>query len=256
MGLLNHACKVVHSGRSFLRRMIDLLHTRTSRTTQPTAVTPIRLNHEFRADLAWWQIFIEDWNGTSFLPTPQHLPECHIASDASGSWGCGAWHGRKWFQLQWSEATFGLPIAVKELLPILIGAAIWGAQWSNHRVVWHCDNQAVVAALRSRTSRHPVLMHLLRNFVFIEARFRFHLCPVYINTYANHLADDLSRNKMLSFFLKVPHASTTPELVPTALVDLLLDRQAEWTSRLWRHQFNLILGRASPSPLRSRTEQQ
>lgn len=46
IGLLNHACKVVRSGRSFLRRMIDLLHT-----VQPSQPM-IRLNTGFRSDLA------------------------------------------------------------------------------------------------------------------------------------------------------------------------------------------------------------
>ena len=45
IGLLNHACKVVRSGRSFLRRMIELLHA------VPPHQPYIRLNAEFRADL-------------------------------------------------------------------------------------------------------------------------------------------------------------------------------------------------------------
>ncbi len=48
IGHLNHACKV---GRSFLRRMIDLLHA----VHAPShSRTPIRLNVEFWSDLAWW----------------------------------------------------------------------------------------------------------------------------------------------------------------------------------------------------------
>ena len=64
IGHLNHACKVVRSGRSFLRRMLDLLHA--VRPSQPV----IRLNHGFRSDLAWWSTFITMWNGVSF---PDHL---------------------------------------------------------------------------------------------------------------------------------------------------------------------------------------
>ena len=41
IGLLNHACKVVRAGRSFLRRMIDLLH---SVNRPPNPPVPIRLN--------------------------------------------------------------------------------------------------------------------------------------------------------------------------------------------------------------------
>ena len=81
VGMLNHACKVVRAGRSFLRRMIDLLHA---------GHDPIRFNVAFRSDLAWWQAFIADWNWVSFLTPPQLLPEWEMASDASGSWGCGS----------------------------------------------------------------------------------------------------------------------------------------------------------------------
>jgi len=41
VGLLNHACKVVRSGRAFLRRMLDLLHTRPQPSRGPAF---IRLN--------------------------------------------------------------------------------------------------------------------------------------------------------------------------------------------------------------------
>ena len=83
-------------------------------------------------------------------------------------------------------------------------------------------------------------MHLIRNLVYIEARSGFYLC---INTHAHHLADDLSRNLVSSFLSKVPQASLTPTPVPTTLVDLLLDHQADWTSPHWRRQFKHLLTR-------------
>ena len=125
VGLLNHVCKVVRSGFSFLRRMTDLLHSRAN-ATHPGAQTLIRLNRGFCADLAWWQCFMDEWNGVSFLHTPHHLPSLHVSSDASGCWGCGAWWGAHWFQVEWSETSRPLPIMVKELLPIVVGSAIWG----------------------------------------------------------------------------------------------------------------------------------
>ena len=45
--LLNHACKVIRSGRSFLSCMIDLLHA-----VQPSQPM-IRLNTGFWSDLTW-----------------------------------------------------------------------------------------------------------------------------------------------------------------------------------------------------------
>ena len=114
IGLLNHACKVVRSGRSFLRRMLDLLHS------VPRGNGYIRLNAGFRSDLAWWRSFAPQWNGTSFLPPPADLPRREMTSDASGSWGCGAWHGNAWFQVQWDSRAHGLSIAEKELIPIVL----------------------------------------------------------------------------------------------------------------------------------------
>ena len=79
-------------------------------TWQCVRLHPIRLNRAFRSDLMWWRTFVEDWNGISFLPPPTHLPQLQMASDA---WGCGAWHGCNWFQLQWDERSADLLIMVK-----------------------------------------------------------------------------------------------------------------------------------------------
>ena len=49
IGQLHHACKIAPQGRTFLRRMIDLL------CAFRRDDHPMRLNQEFRLDLAWWQ---------------------------------------------------------------------------------------------------------------------------------------------------------------------------------------------------------
>ena len=113
-----------------------------------------------------------------------------MGSDASGSWGCGAWFGHEWFQLRWDARSFHLPITVKELLPIVLADAIWGPTWSNCCITCHCDNQAVIACLRSRTSHECHIMHMLRTLSFLEAKYSFSLSPVYISSKANDLADE------------------------------------------------------------------
>ena len=104
------------------------------------------------------------------LSSPQHV----VVSDASGSWGCGAYSGRQWFQLCWSGSDVrGETIMVKELIPIVIAAAVWGRLWGDHTVQCKCDNQAVVAVICSRTAKLPMIMHLLRCLFFFEAHFNF-----------------------------------------------------------------------------------
>ena len=212
--------------------MIDLLHT----VHQPT----IRLNRGFRSDLAWWQAFLPHWNGTSFLPPPSHLPVVELTTDASGSWGAEAWHRSAWFQIQWDQRSQGLSIAAKELIPIALACHTWGNSWQDQQVLCHCDNQVVVACLRSRTNKDESLMHLLRRLVFIEAQHKCHLHPQYIHTKANDLADDLSSNNLASLLSKVPQANRHPSVVSQPLLDLLLDPQADWTSPAWRQLFNTI----------------
>lgn len=93
VGLLQHAAKVVYPGRSFLHRMIVLL--RGARQGNHF----IRLNRGFKADVQWWKLLVTHWNRVSFLPMDQ--PTFLLVLDASGSWGCGAFSGNDWFQLQW-----------------------------------------------------------------------------------------------------------------------------------------------------------
>ena len=96
-GHLSHACKVVRPGKRFLRGIFGLLSLFKKKSHV------IRLNGAFRADLEWWHVFAESWNGVSMMQqTAEGSHDVHLWSDASGSWGCGAWWDNNWFQLKWS----------------------------------------------------------------------------------------------------------------------------------------------------------
>ena len=149
-------------------------------------------------------------------------------------------HGDTWFQVEWDPRSRSLSIAEKELIPIILACQVWGISWAGCRVICHCNNQAVVADMRSRSTKHKGMMHLLRCMVFAEARLQCSLAPTYIETKANHLADDLSRNDISSFLFKVPSAKKHPSPVSAPLVDLLLDQCADWTSQNWCQPFKSI----------------
>ena len=114
-----------------------------------------------RADLLWWHIFLQGWNGTSFFPVA--TPTLEVTSDASG---CGAYSLHfGWFQVKWSESWHDVNIAAKELVPLVTAASLWGPRWHSGCVCLHCDNMAVVEVLKRHTSRDPLLTHLLRCFI-------------------------------------------------------------------------------------------
>ena len=229
VGVLQHAAKVIRPGRTFVRRMIELLKG----PRRPHHF--IRLNQQFRADLHWWKTFAETWNGVGLFP-PTPAPAIEFASDASGSWGCGAWCIDQWWQYQWPEGC-DKGIAFKELFAVILSAAAWGKQWSGQQVRAHCDNEAVVHVMASRSSKNPELMHLLRCLFFIEADNGFSLSVVHIAGVANELADDLSRNKLTAFLSKVPGARQLPTPLPPPLIELLLDTDGTWTSPAWTRRF-------------------
>ena len=231
IGTLQHACKVIRPGRSFLRRIIALLsHAKRSHHY-------IRLNAEFKSDIAWWKVFASQWNGTAII-IPSGQPDITITSDASGSWGCGAWCGNRWFQLEWNELLKDKNISVKELIPILVAVVLWGPQWQGKRIVSHCDNAAVVSILNSRYSRDKDLMQILRCLFFLEAQLQFQLSASHIPGVANACADYLSRNQLGAFMNEMPHADPYPTPIPSSLLQWLLLPTMDWTSPSWTQLFN------------------
>ena len=95
IGYLQHASKAVRQDRSFLRRLIDLS------IVVKELEGYVRLNISTHSDIMWWHLFAGQWNGMSMLYAFQRAnPQIHVVSDASGSWGCGAYVDELWFQFQ------------------------------------------------------------------------------------------------------------------------------------------------------------
>ena len=73
----------------------------------------VRLNRGFRSDLHWWACFLPAWNGRGMMSSVvRGKPQVLLTSDASGSWGCGAYLvSGEWFQLElpssWDDVHIG-----------------------------------------------------------------------------------------------------------------------------------------------------
>ena len=238
MELLHDASVIIRPGRTFLRRLIELIKGSHNRS----ASSFLRLNIAARSDIQWWSTFIESWNGLSMmLPLRQQNPEVILTSDASGSWGCGAYCcNGQWLQYQWSHLTAGYDITAKELLPIVFGAAIWGRDWKDKSVLCRCDNEAVVHIINTGTSRDPIAMGLMHCLFFITAKFNLLLSAAHIAGANNELADALSRNKRTLFLSNYPQAIPHGSAVPDSLVNLLVDSRMDWTLPSWSSRFTSI----------------
>ena len=87
-GLLAHCCKVIHGGRTFSRRVYDLVASVRKRDHK------VRLNKDFRLDLKWWLEFASSFNGRASI-IPAREPVLSVYSDAS-LFGFGATHEGDW----------------------------------------------------------------------------------------------------------------------------------------------------------------
>ena len=231
VGHLAHAATVIRPGRIFLRQLFSLM----SRVSKPHHF--IRLNASVRADLQWWSHFLQLWNGSSFFPHP--MPSTHVYSDASGLYGCGAFEC--WFKVQWPSQWTDVAIAQKELVPVVIAAAVWGCQWRGSHVCFHSDNVAVVSVVNKRSAKDEVLNHLLRTLFFYGAFYQFHFSAEHVPGVLNTAADALSRNNVTIFSRLFPQVPQTH--IPEPVADLLLRAFPDWGSVHWTSLFKLSLPR-------------
>lgn len=200
----------------------------------------VRLNAVARADIVWWFVFVREWNGVSILWDVGSLrPDVQVFSDASGNWGCGAYSGQSWFSLRWPPELMNASIQVKELIPVVIAAALYGREWVGRLVQFWVDN-AAVDIIHSTYSRESHLMHLVRLLVFFAAARGFWFISGHIPGKENKFADAISRDNETFFLSQVPQARRSSSYVPPSLVALVAQDTA-WTSAAWTEQFSCIM---------------
>ena len=164
-----------------------------------------------------------------------------MVSDASGSWGCGPYCGTRWFQLQWPTIMADWSIAAKELIPIVLAVVAWGPAYRGARFYCYFDNEVAVTVVNSRNAHDAHLLHLIRCLCLFEAHLQLYVVARHVRGRDNSLADDLSRNKLHSFFSQVPQMMPLPSPLPLLVVDLLADLAVDWASESWIRRFRAIV---------------
>ena len=72
----------------------------------------------------------------------------------------------------------GMDISVKELVPIVVTAALWGSRWRRSDVWFNCDNMTVVSMLKKRSAKGEVAHHFLHCLSFLYSRNCFLQSPL------------------------------------------------------------------------------
>ena len=176
----------------------------------------ILINQNFRKDLAWFDTFLEQYNGITFYEQPK--PDYQVALDACLT-GMGGHFGSMVYTLDIPFGYNNYHIAHLEILNIVVAAKIWANHWANKSVNILCDNEAVVEGLKTGKARDMQLATCARNIWLIAAMFNINFTFSHIPGKSNVVADLLSRwNKTSQNFEKLK------ELVPNYIwIDTHLD---------------------------------
>ncbi len=212
VGQLQFATCVVKGGRPFLRRLIDL----STQSDKP--YWHVRLSEDTKSDLRMWLHFLYTYNGVTMIKAKPITPSSaiNLFSDAS-KLGFGATYGSDWIQGRWTSSQTCCNIAVLELYPIFLLIHMFKDKIKGSRIIFHCDNQAIVHVLNKQSSRDKDIMALLRPLILVLLKNDISFIAQYIPSEDNYLADTLSRfqetPEILSRFGMKPSPTPIPELL-------------------------------------------
>ncbi len=163
LGHLNFAIRIIPHGRSFISRILDLAHS------VPKLSDHIALDEGCHSDLHFWLKLLNVWNGISFFYNDfaESSSSLGLFTDAALSVGFGGFHKGEWFADRWPEdflefTSGSESSALFEMYPIVVACVLWGSGWCRKRIVFYCDNAAVVAIINKGRSKCPKLMALVR----------------------------------------------------------------------------------------------
>ena len=186
-GRLNWACKVVYGGRTFLRRILDLMNTLQKQSSK------CLLSQDFYHDIDWWLCFLEEFNGQ--CPFHDTRPVNNLHTDACNS-GIGAAFEGDWFYsnlLVDHPDVASMHINFKEAFCVVSAIERWAPLLRNKRVHIYCDNTAAVAMLNKGTTKNRTMMVHLRRVFWCSAVYNFRLRVFHVPGKLNILADHISR---------------------------------------------------------------
>ena len=134
-----------------------------------------------------------------------------------------------------------MPIAVKELLPIVVACSIWNKEMAGLHIRYRCDNMAVVSMVNKGTSKHKVAAHLLRCLALVTARAQISLSACHPPGADNCAADAPSRGELPRFNSRVRDAEPISTFVSDTLINCFLVSMPDWLSQPWFAAFSSLV---------------
>lgn len=120
---------------------------------------------------------------------------------------------RQWFAERWPssvttdvEKHHTISMAYMELYPIAVSAILWGGEWTQKKILFHCDNMGTVEIIKKGRSKSPIIMKLMRRLTWCSLKGKFTIYATHIAGKTNTIADYLSRLQIDKFRSAAPNA--------------------------------------------------
>ena len=114
-------------------------------------------------------------------------------------------------------------ITYLELIPIALAIYLWGRLLKNEKVIFFCDNEAVVFIVNNKSAKSERVMTLLR-FVFywtLKSNIQLKAKHIFIFSSFNKIADYISRVQVEQFRKLAPSADRCPCRIPVEFLGIL-----------------------------------
>lgn len=186
-GKLNWASSVVRGGRTYLRRILDMIQPLRAQNHKS------KLSNEFHADVFWWKHCLCHFHGKSIISnyTTTQVVTTDACTEGSGYFWNGDWGYTNW-RADYPQS-YDLHINEKEMFAALFAARQWAHLWSGSVVLFGTDNITTRSALHKKTSGNPRIMAALREMFALSVIFDFDFDAFHIPGIHNSLADSISR---------------------------------------------------------------
>ena len=212
IGMLQFSTSVIPVGKCFLRR----LYNATIGVEKPYHY--IKINEYIKKDLTMWKTFLDNYNGIAFI---HHKPsinsnDTHLFTDSSKT-GFGATYDKDFLCGTFPEYWQAQSIELLELYPIFLLVQIFKERLSHKRVLFHCDNEAVVQIINKQSSRVDKIMTLLRPMILTMLNYNIQFHAIHIPGKTNHICDTLSRKQVDEVFLKKHGMNAIQTHIPMSL---------------------------------------
>ena len=178
-----------------------------------------------RQDLLMWLTFLKSFNGISMFNEAFWTFNSDVClytdSSAAADHGFCATFGNQLsigvWPIRWHESGLTKDITILEFFPLLVAIHIWGTDLRNKKVLFRCDNQAVVNIVNRQTSKSDKVMVLVRAFTLHCLRLNIVFKAEYLPGKMNCVTDSLSRLQLDRFRRLAPQAEQEPKAVPRNL---------------------------------------